>query len=65
MRQAHKDFLAFCLQKMVKSSLLSYLKRIFFGADTKEVRVHMTFYQELQLNSAGSKTLIRITEDKK
>ena len=25
----------------------------------------MTFYQELQLNSAGSKTLIRITEDKK
>lgn len=25
----------------------------------------MTFYQELQLNSAGSKALIRITEDKK
>ena len=25
----------------------------------------MTFYQELQLNSAGSKTLIRITQDKK
>ena len=25
----------------------------------------MTFYQELQLNSAGSKALIRITRDKK
>ena len=25
----------------------------------------MTFYQELQLNSAGSKALIRITKDKK
>ena len=25
----------------------------------------MTFYQELQLNAAGSKALIRITEDKK
>ena len=27
--------------------------------------LQMTFYQELQLNSAGSKALIRITRDKK